>query len=192
MKIKEEYLLKTTQIIALFNEHLESVSKLKLDQFKDTYLIYVVLPNTILNIRINDKIIVDIDNKLNQLTLDFYKNEKSFDNVRDFTTFFRSLHSSLIDRDAGIYVTYKGQEILCYVEVSSIDSDRQMGPEVIYEIKFYDEEIEDEVIAVEVSEYPMGSFNIFNSHDDIEFNEREIIDYFYSQNNEPPFDCDDF
>ncbi|HVT62209.1 MAG TPA: hypothetical protein VHD33_01815, partial [Legionellaceae bacterium] len=92
---------------------------------------------------------VDLDDRLNQLTLDFYKNQKSFNNILEFTKFFRSLHNSLIDRNAGIYITYKGEEVLCDVEVSHIDADRQMGPEVIYEIKFYDEELEEDVVAAE-------------------------------------------
>lgn len=186
MEVKKEYSDKAKEIVSLFNQHLESISKFKIERFKDTFLIYVILPNVILNVRVGDKLIVDLDNKLKQLTLDFYSNQRTFDSIIDFTAFFRSLHSSLIDRNAGIYVTYKGEEVLCNVEVSSIDSDRQMGQEVIYDITLYDEEIDENIVAIEVSEYPMGSFNIFDAHQDVKFDDGEVLNYFYRQNEEPP------
>ena len=71
MEVKKEYSDKAKEIVSLFNQHLESISKFKIERFKDTFLIYVILPNVILNVRVWDKLIVDLDNKLKQLTLDF-------------------------------------------------------------------------------------------------------------------------
>lgn len=184
MTNKLSNLEKTKEILVLLNTHLASISKLKVEQFKDGYLIYLSLTKTILNIKVGDLILVELDNKLNQLTLDFYSNQRTFNSVADFTRFFESIDSSFTDRTSGIVVSYKNENRQCEVEVGYIDTDRQMGQEVIYEIKFYDEETEEEIIAIEVSEYPMGAFNIYDVHPDVEFNTSEVLNYFYHDDQE--------
>lgn len=66
-----------------------------------------------------------------------------------------------------------------------------MGLEVLYEVKFYDDELDEEIIVVEVSEYPPGFFSIYDSNSEVSYDEQDVLRYFHKQNEndiKPDFD----
>jgi hypothetical protein len=165
------------QITELINENLEFIIKIKTEKFKDFWIMDVILNNTILHIEIKDKIYVDINNAMHQYLLDFSKNEKSFNNFEEFRQFFLSIVKGIREQTKDIYAKYKEQAYLCEIEATSVDPDRQMGPETIYTVSFSDEE-GDEIIALEISEYPMGAFSILKRNSDVEIDENKVLKYF--------------
>lgn len=72
-------------------------------------------------------------------------------------------------------VVYKGLSYEFTVEVSFIDTDRQMGNEVIYEVCIEDDQNNSVAIA-SVSEYPEGVFKIFSIHKESIFNEAAVVE----------------
>ncbi len=165
------------QITGLINENLEFISKTKTEKFKDFWIIDIILNNTILHIEIKDEINVDINNAMHQYLLDFGKNEKSFNSFGEFRKFFLSIISGIKEQMKDIYAKYKGQKYICEIEATSVDPDRQMGPETLYTVSFTDEEGE-EIIALEISEYPMGAFSIFEKNSEVEIDEEKVMAYF--------------
>lgn len=165
-------------IMELINENLDFIKQTKSEKFKNYWILDVILNNTILNIRITDKIIVDINNSMHQYLLDFSKDEKSFDNFDDFKIFFQSIIKGLKEKSKGLYGRYKGEEYICDIEVTSVDPDRQMGHETLYKVSFFDKEGE-EIIAAEISEYPMGVFSIYERNSEVDLDESKVLDYFY-------------
>lgn len=165
------------QITALINENLEFINKTKTEKFKDFWIIDVTLHNTILHMEIKENIIVDIDNAMHQYLLDFGKDEKSFNSFDKFRQFFETLINGIREQAKDIYAKYKGQEYVCEIEATSVDPDRQMGPETLYTVSFTDEDGE-EIVALEISEYPMGAFSIFEKNSEVEIDEEKVMAYF--------------
>jgi hypothetical protein len=167
-------------IMNLINENIDFIKQTKTEKFKNDLIIDVILSNTILNIRVGENIIVDINNSMHQYLLDFSKNEKVFENFKDFETFFNSIISGIREKSKGLYATYEGEEYLCEIEVTSVDPDRQMGPETLYAVSFANNDGE-EIIAAEISEYPMGAFSIYEQNSDVEIDESKILDFFQQE-----------
>jgi hypothetical protein len=155
-----------------------------MEMFKDTYQFYFLLKNSVITVAVKDNIIAEHDNKMHQYVLDFYNNERIFNTSEDFEKFFEEIISPIRERAESIIAVYNEEEYICEVEVSSIDDDRQMGTEVIYEIKFYDPQSEDYIVAAEVSEYPYGSFSIYDKNSQVEIDDEAILLYFHKQQND--------
>lgn len=168
------------KVINLINSNLEFVKKLKIEQFKDKWLIDAFLKNTILNITVDKIITVDINESINQYVLDFHKNEMAFQSFNEFENFYSSIIKGYSEKTKGLIAKYKGQEYVCDIEVESVDSDRQMGSETIYSVTLIDDDGE-EIHVADVSEYPLGAFSAFRTNDDVDINENDIIKYFQDQ-----------
>jgi hypothetical protein len=108
------------------------------------------------------------------------KNEKVFDSFADFEVFLNMVINGYIEKTKGLYVKYKKEEYLCAIDVISVDPDRQMGTETIYEITFEDTDGE-QIKVAEISEYPMGAFSIHDINTDVELNEETALNYFHEQ-----------
>ena len=95
------------KVIGLINSKIKLVKKLRVERFKDKWLIDLVLNNTMLNIAVNGNIVVDIDNSVNKHVLDFYKNEKVFDSYMGFEIFLNTIIKGYTEKTHGLYVKYK-------------------------------------------------------------------------------------
>jgi len=168
------------KVIDLLNSNLEFVKKIKIERFKDKWLIDAIFNATILNIVVSKNIIVNTNGSNNQYVLDFYRDERIFESFDEFKIFVNTIIKKYSEKSKGLYVKYKNEEYLCDIEVMSVDVDRQMGPETIYEINFFDNNGEGVKVA-EVSEYPAGAFSIYEINKDVEFNEDAAMRYFQEQ-----------
>lgn len=166
------------KINLLISENIEFINKTKTEKFKDFWIMDILLKNALLNIVIKENITVEINNSMHQYLLDFAKNEKSFETFDEFKTFFQSLINGIKEQANNIYAIFEGEEYICEIEVTSVDADRQMGPETLYSVIFNDND-GNEVIALEISEYPMGAFSIFERNPKVEIDEDKVLKYFY-------------
>ncbi|MBL6446014.1 hypothetical protein JMN32_06820 [Fulvivirga sp. 29W222] len=164
-------------IINLINSNLDYVKKFKTEKFKDKWLIDVFLNSNILNIVLDDNISVNVSSQLNHHIIDFFSNERKFQSFEEFKAYFNQVVRGYSEQTDGIYVKYKGEEYLCEIEVTSVDPDRQMGPETLYELSFTNNSGE-HIVAADISEYPMGAFSIYELNEDVEVDEQQVINYF--------------
>ncbi|GGH22044.1 hypothetical protein [Mucilaginibacter phyllosphaerae] len=192
MKPSEKAAKIAANILSLGGKYVDYISRLKMEVFKDSYQFYFVLPQSILTVVVKESIVAELNNKMHQHTLDFYNNEVAFENIDEFEKYFNNIIRPIREWAEGIIAIYNGDKYLCEVEVSSIDTDRQMGVEVLYDIKFYDPESEEDIVAAEVSEYPNGIFSIYDKHGEVETEDEKILAYFYKhqQDNDSPDDED--
>lgn len=167
-------------VIDLLNSNLEVLKKIKIERFKDKWLIDAVFSATILNIVVGKNITVNNNGSNNQFVLDFYRDEKIYTSLEEFEIFLNSIIKKYSEKSKGLYVKYKNEEYLCDIEVMSVDVDRQMGPEIKYEINLFDNDGE-EVKVAEVSEYPAGAFSIYEVNKNVDFNKEAALKYFYEQ-----------
>lgn len=191
MKPSDKTIKLATDVVTLCARHTAYISKLKMEVFKDSYQFYLVLPQSILTLVIKESIVAEFNNKMHQYTLDFYNNEKNFDDFQEFQRYFEDIIKPIREWAEGIVASYEGDEYLCEVEVSHIDTDRQMGTEIIYTVKFYNPESEEDIIAAEVSEYPYGLFSIFDKNQEVETDDEKILAYFYKHHRDDSTEDDD-
>jgi hypothetical protein len=72
---------------------------------------------------------------------------------------------------------YKGNKYPIYIELVEIDNNRSMGTEKRYDLQIYDSKGNGHFVA-QVSEYPLGFFNIIDVIENFDISEDEIIRYF--------------
>lgn len=166
--ITENYI----KINKLINQHSDLINKIKTERINNNWVLDVFLKSLSLHIFISNIIKVDVNQSLNQYVLDFTKDERIFKNFNQFEIFFLEVVDSYSEKTEGLYIEHYGKEYLCDIEITSIDTDRQMGTETHYEVSFTDGDGE-KVIVADVREYPMMSFDV-NIYDD------EFITYLQS------------
>jgi len=164
----------------LINQHTDLINRIKTEKFNEKWILDIYLNSLSLHIIIDNNIKVDINESLNQYILDFYKNERIFENFEQFREFFLEIINGYEEKTKGLYVTHNGEDVLCNIEVTSIDPDRQMGPETHYEVSIADENGEPIVVA-DVSEYPFASFSVYIPNEEFQEHQHEIEQYFFDQ-----------
>ncbi|TDO96642.1 hypothetical protein [Flavobacterium sp. 245] len=173
--------MKTKQlkkIISYLNKHIKIIKKLTIENYNEKSFVYIVMPNTILNVIVSDKIVVEVDDNLNKHFANFYQERFNIESIEEFQLLFEKIIIGYKEKTKGLFITYQNNKYLCDIEISSIDKDRGMGIEKIYDINFTDKK-NIERFAAQVSEYPLGIFNLVHIFDDFEITEMEIINYFY-------------
>jgi hypothetical protein len=168
------------EVLGSLTSNTDYIKSMKINRFKNQWLIDVVFNTTILNIVVGNNIIVNQNNTTKQHVLDFYKNEKVFHSIKEFDNFIHSIIQRYKEKTEGVHATYRGKDYTCDIEVISVDVDRGMGQETIYGISLTDDNGE-EIAVAEVSEYPTGSFSIINVNSEIEFDEGNALNYFHKQ-----------
>lgn len=164
-------------VINEINANINHIKKYHFEKINDKYFIDIILNNTILNIIVDNQIKVNLDESINKYLIDFYRNEKLFININDFKEFLNTVVNGYLEKTSGLFVRYNDEDFICEIEVNSIDADRQMGTETFYSLFFTDND-GDEVIVAEVSEYPIGIFEVFDINEEVEILESEIKEYF--------------
>lgn len=171
------------RIIDLLNSNLDEIKKFKFEKFKQFWIIDINTTKFVFTIEVSDTIKLQKETTFNQYKFDFADNDKEFKTYEEFEKYFlRKLEIIKADSET-LVATYKGKKYICEVEVTSVDSDRQMGTETIYEITLNDEEGETIQVA-EVSEYPMGAFSVFEKNDEVEISNQDIMQFFYEKPDE--------
>lgn len=164
--------------IRFLTNNLNHLKKIKIENFEEKCFIYVLTNKSIFNISISDKIIVEIDNNQDRYNKYFYNETFKYDSVNEFKLLFNEIViKSTKKDDEGLTLKYKGRIYPIFIELSDIDSDRGMGVEKIYDLNIYDSK-GDELFVAQVSEYPIGSFNLVHTFENFEISEIEIINYF--------------
>ena len=168
------------KIIALLNSNLDEIKKFKLEKFKQFWIIDIYTIKFIFTIEVSDTIKLQKETTFNQYKFDFAGHDEEFETYEAFEKYFLDKLKIMKADSETLVATYNEKKYICEVEVTSVDGDRQMGAETIYEVTLTDEDGEIIVVA-EVSEYPMGAFSIFQKNDKVEISDQEIIQYFYEK-----------
>lgn len=164
--------------IRFLNSNLTHLKKLTIENFNEKCLIYVNTNKSIFNISISNFIVVEVDNNQDRFNSNFYNESYKFDSVDDFKALFNKLVLRATNKEKQeLKVKYKGREYPIYIELASIDKNRSMGTEKIYDLNIYDSKGKEHFVA-QVSEYPLGFFNLVHIFDGFEIQENEIIRFF--------------
>lgn len=158
--------------------NLSYLNKITVETFKEKCFIYVNTKKCIFNISISNQIVVEIDNNQDRYNTYFYNETHRYDTVEDFKTLFNTIVlQSRKKEHQELNVKYKGNFYPIFVELSDIDENRGMGTEKRYDLNIYDRKGEERFVA-QVSEYPLGIFNLVHIFPEFEISENEILDYF--------------
>jgi len=161
--------------------NLNYLSKLTVENFKEKCFIYVNTKKCIFNISISDKIIVEIDNNQDRYNMHFYNETYRYDSIDGFKVLFNSIVINSTKKEhQELIVKYRGNIYPIFVELSDVDEDRGMGTEKRYDLNIYDRKGK-ELFVAQVSEYPLGIFNLVHIFPEFEISENEILDYFQSK-----------
>lgn len=161
--------------------NLNYLTKFTIENFKEKCFIYVNTKKCIFNISISNKIVVEIDNNQDRYNTYFYNDTYSYDSVEDFKILFNSIVlKSTKKEQQDLNVKYRGNIYPVFVELSNIDNDRSMGIEKRYDLNIYDSKGKEYFVA-QVSEYPLGIFDLVHIFPEFEISENEIISYFQSK-----------
>lgn len=174
------------KIIALLNSNLDEIKKFKFEKFKQLWIIDINTTKFLFTIEVSDTIKIQKETTFNQYKFDFADHDEEFKTFEEFEKYFLNKFEIIKADSETLVATYKGKKYICEVEVASVDADRQMGTETIYEITLVDE-CGETIQVAEVSEYPMGAFSVFEQNDEVEISNQEIMQFFY----EKPDDWDD-
>jgi hypothetical protein len=167
--------------VRFLNNNLNYLNKFIVENFNEKCFIYVNSKKSIFNISITNKITVEVDNNQDRYNSYFYNETYNFQNVNEFKDLFNKIvKRATKDEKHGMNLNYKGKTYPIYIEISHIDTDRGMGVEKLYDLTIYDGKGKEHIVA-QVSEYPLGSFNLVHIFEDFEIGETEIINYFYEK-----------
>lgn len=167
--------------VRFLNSNLTHLNKFIVENFNEKCFIYVNSKKSIFNISITTKITVEVDNNQDRYNSYFYNETYNFDDIDGFKNLFnRIVKRATKDEKHELSVKYKGKTYPIYIEIGDIDTERAMGVEKRYDLNMYDGKGKEHFVA-QVSEYPLGIFNLVHIFDGFEIGEIEIIDYFYEK-----------
>lgn len=168
------------KILALINSNLTEIKKIRLERFKQLWMLDINTTKFVFTIEISNVIKLQKEVNHNQYKFDFGQPEEIFSNFESFEKYFLdSLGIIKLDNQT-LVASYRGMNYVCEVEVASVDTDRQMGPETIYEVTLIDDDGESVRVAG-VSEYPSGAFSVFDKNENVQLSEQAIMRYFYEK-----------
>ncbi|WP_430894969.1 MULTISPECIES: hypothetical protein [unclassified Paraflavitalea] len=154
------------------------MKKLSIENFNEKCLIYVNTNKCIFNISISNLIVVEVDNNQDRFNSNFYNETYRYHSVDDFKKLFNKLVLRATNKERQeLKVKYKGRDYPIYIELSSIDNYRSLGTEKKYDLNIYDSKGKGHFVA-QVSEYPLGIFNLVHVFEGFEIRETEIINFF--------------
>ncbi|WP_353096364.1 hypothetical protein [Empedobacter brevis] len=166
--------------IRIVNNNLDLISKFTVENFNEKCLLYINTKKTVFNISISNKIVVEVDNNQDRFNSSFYNNTYKFNSVEEFKELFNNLVIRATNKEKEkqeLSLKYKGKEYPIYIELSDIDSNRSMGTEKRYDLNIYDRNGKEHFVA-QVSEYPLGFFNVVHIFESYNIQEQEILNYF--------------
>lgn len=167
--------------VRFLTSNLIHIKKLNIENYSEKCFIYIYTNKSIFNISISDKLVVEIDNNQDRYNSSFYNETYIYKSIDEFKELFNKIVVRVTKKEEnGLMVKYKGIKYPIYIEISSIDSDRSMGIEKIYDLNIYNSKGEEHFVA-QVSEYPVGAFNVVHIFDGFDISESEIVNYFYDK-----------
>lgn len=164
--------------IRFINSNLTHLSKFSVENFNEKCMIYINTKKSVFNISISSSIVVEVDNNQDRFHSHFYNETYRYDSVDEFKQLFSRLVLRATNKEKQeLSVKYKGREYPIFIEISDIDTNRSMGTERTYDLNIYDSKGKEHFVA-QVSEYPLGIFNLVHVFDGFEIGENEIVDFF--------------
>lgn len=155
------------------------IKKFNVENYSEKCFIYVYTNKSIFNISISNKIVVEIDNNQDRYNSRFYNETYIYNSPDEFKELFNKIVLKVTKKEEnGLTLKYKGIKYPIYIEITDIDSDRSMGVEKLYDLNIYNSKGEEQFVA-QVSEYPVGIFNLVHIFEGFNISESEIIKYFY-------------
>lgn len=169
---------KIEKILAMLTSKTANIQRLSVERTNQNWFVDIVYNNFIININVNAKNIYVITSSAQHLIspLESGEQEMNFHSVDELGELFErlSFEHRKLSVESTNYIVYKGKSYPFDVEITEIDTERQMGTEVLYDVSIYDIHREQVVIA-SISEYPEGIFSIFESNRDAIFSEENLI-----------------
>lgn len=170
------HLAKST--IRFLTSNLNYITKITVENFNEKCFIYVNTKKSIFSISITSAITVELDDNQDRYNSHFYNQTYKYQSVDEFKSLFNKLVIRATNREKEeLTIKHKGVRYPIYIEISEIDSNRSMGTKKSYDLNIYDRKGKEHFVA-QVSEYPLGIFNLVHIFEDFDINESEIIDYF--------------
>ncbi|SDL72489.1 hypothetical protein SAMN04487898_12379 [Pedobacter sp. ok626] len=168
----------TKNTIRFLTSKLNYLSKMTVENFNEKCFIYIITKKSIFNISISNEITVEVDNNQDRFNSYFYNQTYKYKSVEDFKSLFNKLVVRATNNDKEeLNIRYKGKDYPLYIELADIDNNRSMGTEKNYDLHIYDSKGKEHFVA-QVSEYPLGVFNLVHIFDGFDITEQKIINYF--------------
>lgn len=167
--------------VRFLTSNLSHIKKLSVENYSEKCFIYVYTNKCIFNISISNILVVEIDNNQDRYNSNFYNETYRYENIDEFKRLFNNIVLKVTKKEEkDLTIIHRGIKYPIYIEISEIDSDRSMGVEKIYDLNIYDSKGKEHFVA-QVSEYPIGSFNVVHIFDNYDISETKIVNYFYDK-----------